>query len=145
MSEFPDADYGDIEKAVGVLLRPLVAENEHIGNFLIAEYDQIADPVELYGKPFIVLQLRGGPIDLDDFTWYANVEVSCWGKTRQVAVDATRDATRLILQAAGEEVGGVLIDNVEDSTGPQWQFLENPDDRCMTRVFEFALRPQYQL
>lgn len=145
MSEYPDEGYGDIEKAIGALLRPLVAEDWHIGNFLVAEYDQIREPVEASGTPFITIICRGGPIDPDDFTWYADVEVSCWGKTRQVAVSTADQATRLILQAGGEEIDGIGIDAVEDVTGPNWTSVQNPDDRGLTRVFQLALRPQYQL
>lgn len=143
MSEYPDAGYGDIEKALGELLRPLVAEPEHIGNWPIIDYQQIEDPAEMYGTPMIGITLRGGPIDPDDFTWYVNVEVSCWGKTRSVALGAEAEVRRLVLQSGGEEVAGVLIDAVEDVTGPQWISVQNPDNRGMTRIFQFALRPQY--
>ncbi|WNM69941.1 tail terminator [Rhodococcus phage GuyFagieri] len=142
MSEWHEAPYPDFEKVVGVLLRPLVAYDEHIGNFLVAGYDQIAATME-DGTPFITILKRGGPIDPDDFTAYPLIEVSCWGKSRPVAVKAEADVLRLMMSAAATEVDGALIDSVEDLTGSEEVNLENPDDRCVTRMFRLGFRPQY--
>lgn len=144
MSEFPDADYPDFEKVVGVLLRPLVAKDSHIGNHLVIEFDQVVEAIGQLDTPFITIRKRGGPIDGDDFTAYPNIEVSCWGKSRQVVVAAEAKVVRLILQSAGEEVDGALIDSAEDITGGEESVLENPDDRCIIRMFRLGFRPQYQ-
>lgn len=143
-SQYPEMVYPDIEKAVGRLLRPLVADDGHIGNFVIIEFDQVSEVIGALETPFISIRLRGGPIDSDDFTWYPNIEVSCWGRTRSVAQDAAFEATRLIMSTGGEECGGVGIDGVEDVTGPEEQMFDSRDERAMRRMFQLAIRPEYQ-
>jgi hypothetical protein len=142
MSEYPDdVLWPDPEKVVGALLLPIVARPEDIGKFLIAEYvELIAD----HDTPFITVRERGGQIDPDDFTSYKNVEVSCWGKTRSVARSAMDRAVQLVLGSGGTEVIGALVDSAEDVTGAEEPVLENPDDRCLTRMFQLGFRPIYQ-
>lgn len=142
MSEYPDAGYPDMEKLVASHIRPLVGHDAHIGNFVILDYD---DQVEDHDSPFITVRYRGGVIDSDDFTWYVNIEVSCWGKSRPVAQGTSFAAARLLFGCAGEGIGDVGIDGVEDVTGPEELTVSTPDDRCMTRIYQLAVRPQYQL
>lgn len=143
-SQYPEMVYPDVEKAVGRLLRPLVADDGHIGNFIIVEFDQVSAVIGELETPFIGIRLKGGPIDSDDFTWYPNIEVSCWGRTRSVAQGAAFDATRLVMSTGGEECGGVGIDSVEDVTGPEEQMFDSRDERAMRRIFQFAIRPEYR-
>ena len=146
MSEWHDGEYPDFEKVVGARLLPLVKYPEHIGNFLVFEFDQIEEAWQNDDDermPFITIRHRGGPVDPDDFTAYPLIEVSCWGKSRPVAVRADQDVLRLMMSAAAEEVAGALIDSVEDLTGSEEVNLENPDDRCKTRLFRLGFRPQY--
>lgn len=145
MSGMDDTDFADMEKAVGALLLPIVQDPDHIGNFLVIEYDQVGALLDATDKPFITIRERGGVLDSDTFTSYTNIEVSCWGKSRQVARKAAKDSFRLLMQCEdGAEVDGVLIDGVEDMTGAEEVSLENPDDRCVTRMFQLSSRPQYQ-
>lgn len=142
MSDYPDnVEWPDPEKVVGTLVRPIVAFDEHVGNFLIADYDEQIAPID---TPFITVRERGGSIDPDDFTSYPLVEVSCWGKTRLVARNAMKQALSVILQSGGTEVNGELVDSAEDMTGAEEPVLENPDDRCVTRMFRLGFRPIYQ-
>lgn len=142
MSEYPpNVTWPDPERVVGSIVRPLVGHDAHIGNFLIVEYDEQVGDQDM---PFITVRERGGVIDDDDFTSYPNVEVSCWGKTRAVARSTMSEATRLVLQSGGTEVDGVLVDSAEDITGAEEPVLENPDDRCLTKMFRLGFRPIYQ-
>lgn len=143
MSEIPtNIVIPDFEKVIGALLRPLVVHDNDIGNFLVLDYDE---QIGNHDTPFITIRERGGEFDMDDFTSYPNIEVSSWGKTRSVARNTNAQVQLLILQVAGEEVDGVLIDSAEDVTGSEEPSgLENPDDRCVTRMFRLGFRPQYQ-
>lgn len=143
MSEIPiNMEIPDFEKVIGALLRPLVVHDADIGNFLIVNYDE---QIENHDTPFITIRERGGAFDLDDFTSYPNIEVSCWGKSRSVARSTAASTFVLVLQAAGEEVEGVLIDSAEDVTGAEEPGdVSNNDDRCVTRMFRLGFRPQYQ-
>jgi len=149
MAEYPDATWPDYEKVVGALLRPLVADNSHIGNLLVDYDSQVGDiiidgePVERMETPRITIHERGGAVDPDDFTAFPRVEVACWAKKRQLARDTATSVTTLMLHSGGTEVAGALIDSVEDSTGSEELSLENPDDRCIIKLFTMGFRPQY--
>lgn len=140
MSNWPeDVEWPDGEKLAGALLRPLVVHDNDIGNFLIVDYnEQIAN----HDTPFITVRERGGYEDPDDFTSYQDIEVSCWGKSRNVARSTSRKALAILLNA--EEVDGITIDGVEDVTGAEEPMLDNPDNRCVTRLIKMAFRPIYQ-
>ena len=141
MSEIPD--FPDTEKCLGTLLQPLVAHPTHIGNFVVYDYDeQIGDQ----DTPFIEIHRRGGPLDMATFTDWPVIEVSCWGKSRTVAMDTMRGVVRLVLlNNAGchFDMGGAMYDSVEDVTGEQESESNNPDDRCVTRTFQFECRPKF--
>lgn len=141
MSDFPeDVEWPDGEKVAGELLRPLVVHDNDIGNFLIVNYtEQIAN----HDTPFITIRERGGYEDVDDFTSYQNIEVSCWGKSRNVARTTARKALAIMLNAGGEEVNGITVDSTEDVTGAEEPMLDNPDNRCVTRLIKMAFRPIY--
>lgn len=140
--DYPDnVEWPDAEKVVGALVLPHVEDEADIGNFLIVDYDeQIAN----HDRPFITVRERGGSIDQDDFTSYPNIEVSCWGKSRTVARSTANRVLSTVLQSGGSEVIGALIDSAEDVTGAEEPVLENPDDRCITRMFRLGFRPIYQ-
>lgn len=148
MSEYPDnATDPDFEKLVGVLLRPLVSDDSHIGNFLVVDYDQIEELLEGEDQPedpaFITIRKRGHNRDVDDFTITANIEVSCWGKTRSTAQGTAREAIKLLLQCdGGSEIDGVLIDTVEDMTGSE-EVIET-DDRRDVQLVAIGARPIYE-
>ena len=141
MSEIPD--FPDTEKCVGALLRPLVEHDADIGNFVVYNYDeQIGDQ----DNPFIEIHRRGGPTDMATFTDWPVIEVSCWGKSRTVAMDTMKGVVRLVLlNNAGchFDMGGAMYDSVEDVTGEQEAESNNPDDRCVTRTFQFECRPMF--
>ena len=146
-SDFPEGvTYPDIEKVIAKVLRPLVEKDSYIGNFIIADYDtdsvdettgQVAD------SPFIEIHRRGGEYDPDDFSYYPNVEVLFWGKSRSVANDTAAKGAILLLGCGGAEIDGVQIDLVEDATGDEEVRQNNFDDRCVTRQFRFGYRPIY--
>ncbi len=145
--EYPDADWPDVERVVGVLLRPLVSADEYLGNFVVLDYDQqIGDA----NTPFITIHERGGELNSDDFTYFARIEVECWGKNRAVARSTMTKVMRIVLGSGGSEVAvpgdpvPSLIDMAEDTTGAEERALENPDDRCVTRMFTLGFRPMYQ-
>lgn len=146
-SDFPEgAQYPDIEKVFASVLRPLVEKDSFIGNFVIASYDEDAideDTGETVESPFIEIHRRGGEYDPDDFSYYPNVEVLFWGKSRSVANDTAAKGALLLLGCGGAEVDGVLIDLVEDATGDEEVRQNNFDDRCVTRQFRAGYRPIY--
>ena len=146
-SDFPpNAVYPDIEKVFATVLRPLVEKDSFIGNFVIADYDQdrideeTGEPSE---SPFIEIHRRGGEYDPDDFSYYPNVEILCWGKSRSVANETADKAQIMLLGCGGAEIDGVLIDLVEDATGDEEVRQNNFDDRCVTRQFRAGYRPTY--
>lgn len=148
MSEYPENGTDpDFEKLVASVLMSLVPDEDHIGNFLIVDYDQI-EPQLFPDDPavdpaFISIRKRGHTRDVDHFTITANIEVSCWGKSRSTAQDTAREAARLLLQCdGGSEVDGVLVDTVEDLTGSE-EIIE-PDDRCDSQLFAIGARPIYE-
>lgn len=146
-SDFPEAvHYPDIEKVLGVLLRPLVEKDSYIGNFVISDYDQDAideDTGQVTDSPFIEIHRRGGEYDPDDFSYYPNVEILFWGKSRSVANDTAAKGSILIHGCGGAEIDGVLIDLAEDATGDEEIRQNNFDDRCVTRQFRLGYRPIY--
>lgn len=143
MAEYPDADEPDFERLVGHLLRPLVSQDNHIGNFLVVDFEQISPVLGEADVPFITIRKRGGTRDVDDFTLFANIEVSCWGKSREVAQGTARSAAKLLLACdGGSEIDGVLIDTVEDAAGSE-EVIE-VDDRQDTQLFTIGARPLYQ-
>lgn len=148
MSEYPDNGKDpDFEKLVGIVLRPLVPSDDHIGNFLIVDYDQVVEILEGEDAPedpaYITIRKRGHNRDVDDFTITANIEVSCWGKTRSTAQGTAREAIRLLLQHdGGSEIDGVLIDTVEDMTGSE-EVIET-DDRRDVQLVAIGARPIYE-
>ncbi|AVE00692.1 tail terminator [Gordonia phage Buggaboo] len=146
-SDFPEgAVYPDIEKVFASVLRPLVEKDTYIGNFVIADYDKDAideDTGEVASSPFIEIHRRGGEYDPDDFSYYPNVEILCWGKSRSVANDTAHKVAILLHGCGGAEIDGVLIDLVEDATGDEEVRQNNFDDRCVTRQFRAGYRPIY--
>ncbi len=142
MAEYPDAEDPDFERLVGIVLRPLVTKDDHIGNFLVVDFEQISEVLGETDVPFITIRKRGGTRDVDDFTLYANIEVSCWGKSREVAQGTGRKAVKLLLALdGGSEIDGVLIDTVEDAAGSE-EIIE-VDDRQDTQLFTIGARPLY--
>lgn len=148
MSEFPENGTDpDFEKLAASVLRPLVPSDDHIGNFLVVDYDQIQPMLEGEDQPedpaYITIRKRGHNRDVDDFTITANIEVSCWGKTRSTAQDTGREAIKLLLQHdGGSEIDGVLIDTVEDMTGSE-EVIET-DDRRDVQLVAIGARPIYE-
>ncbi|AYB69157.1 hypothetical protein SEA_EMIANNA_34 [Gordonia phage Emianna] len=146
-SDFPEgAQYADIEKVFAFVLRPLVELDEHIGNFVIADYDQ--DKLDentgaVIETPFIEIHRRGGEYNPDDFSYSPNVEVLFWGKSRDMANGTADLGTILLLGCGGAEVDGVYLDFVEDATGDEEIRQNNFDDRCVTRQFRTGYRPTY--
>lgn len=140
-SEIPD--FPDAEVCIAALLRPLVAFDNHIGNFVIEDYDeQVDDKDELY----IELHERGGRIDMSRFTAWPMIEVMCWGKSRTVAQDGMKQVVRKLLldnRAGHFMAGGAFFDSVEDVTGSTEEPSDNPDDRCVSRTFQLECRPMY--
>jgi len=145
MSNYPEGlDYPDPEKVVGAILRPAVENDFDIGNFLVVDFEQVEEYIGNTDRLFVTVRERGGSGIADDFTNYPNVEVSCWGKSRSVARNGMDQVLKLVLQSGGTEVDGVLVDSAEDVTGAEEPVLENPDDRCLTRMFQLGFRPNYQ-
>ncbi|QAY17383.1 tail terminator [Gordonia phage IDyn] len=146
-SDFPEgAVYPDIEKLLAKVLRPLVEKDSHIGNFVVSDYDQDSideDTGEEVAGPFIEIHRRGGEYDPDDFSYYPNVEVLFWGKSRPVANDTAHKGTILLLGCSGAVIDGVQIDLLEDATGDEEVRQNNFDDRCVTRQFRVGYRPTY--
>ena len=146
-SDFPEgAHYPDIEKLFATVLRPLVEKDSYIGNFVIEDYDKDSvdeDTGQVTDSPFIEIHRRGGEYDPDDFSYYPNVEVLFWGKSRSVANDTADLVQLLLLGCGGANIDGVDIDFVEDATGDEEVRQNNFDDRCVTRQFRTGYRPIY--
>lgn len=138
-------DFPDVEKCVAALLRPIVADDNHIGNFVIADFDDVIEAGQ-GDTPHIEIHRRGGRPDMATFTDWPLVEVLCWGKSRSVAVGAARDVVRLLVlnNPDGHFMAGEgFFDSVEDVTGSEEISSENPDDRCVSMTFELSCRPMY--
>lgn len=140
-------DFPDVEKCFGEFLGHLVASPDRIGNFVIEDFEaQGFDNIDDDDALFITLARRGGPTDIATFTDYPILEVSCWGKSRSVAVDGASAVLRaVLLDTLGEQfvAGGALFDGVEDVTGSEEDPLENSDERCVTRTFQLECRPMF--
>ena len=158
MTDSPIPDFPDTERCIAELLRPLVREADHIGNFVVEDFDtQVLGwsddgqhTTDLLGLGddglFITVTERGGPVDLATFTAYPILEVSCWGKSRSVARNGAARVLRLLVldNLDGQFMaGGHLFDSAEDISGQEEVTVTNPDDRCVSQTFQLECRPMF--
>lgn len=151
-------DFPDAERCIAELLRPLVRHDEHIGNFVVDDFDEQIlgidpgtgeplDNAELGDGLFITVTERGGVVDIPTFSAYPVLEVSCWGKSRSVARNGASQVLRLLVldNLDGQFMaGGCLFDNVEDISGQEEVTVTNPDDRCVSQTFQLECRPMFE-
>lgn len=138
--------FPDVEKCFADLLRPLVAEDDHIGNFVILDFDKLVLDTGWEDTPFIELHERDGDLDPATFTKWPVLEVLCWGKSRDVARGTAAAVSKLIVEDNFQEqfeAGGELFDSAEIIAGSSEQSVENPDNRCVTLTFQLECRPIY--
>lgn len=138
--------FPDVEVCIADLLRPLVEEDDHIGNFVIVDFDEMVLETGWEDTPFIEVHELDGDIDNATFTKWPVLEVLCWGKSRDVARQTAAAVTKLIVEDNFQEqfeAGGELFDSAELIAGSAEQKTINPDNRCVTLTFQLECRPIY--
>lgn len=136
----------DVEVCFAEYLLPLVDDPSHIGNFVITDYQTEVVDQGWEDTPFIELHARGGEFDEATFTAWPVLEVLCWGKSREVAVQTAMKVMKMIVLDNVQQqfvAGDGFFDSASDITGSQEQETVSPDDRCVTRTFQLECRPEY--
>jgi hypothetical protein len=92
-----------------------------------------------FDPPIIAVQRVGGPLDLDTYTDRATLQFTFYGVNRPKAWDLAAAGQRALLDAAGTEVAGVLIEYVDIPGGGVQTPDLDPDDRRVIATVEIGL------